>query len=116
MRKPRLVIGLGAALVFAACQHETRNHGSDPAPTSVTLAEGPETACPGQVTLGHGEYAFAATLPPQLLRQTPPEYPEQAARRGVRGIVILRAVLTFTESCGRHVFSGQFRCWTMLLP
>lgn len=93
MCKRGFLIGLGAALVLGACQHETGTHKCAPAQASVTPTEGPEIACPGQVPLGHGEYSFAATLPPQVVTQTPPEYPQQAARRGVRGIVILRGVV-----------------------
>jgi protein TonB len=43
--------------------------------------------------LAHGKFSYGADVAPHRLDYVPPEYPKEAARLRVRGIVILQAAI-----------------------
>lgn len=93
-KRRHLLAGLGLTLAVTACG----NAPIDPATSSsashlAVSTDRPEAACPGEVPLAHGDYSFAARVPPRRVKNVPPEWPAEAARRGLCGIVIVQAVL-----------------------
>ncbi len=91
----RLLLGMGVVLVVGAC-------GACQRPWSPRRGRIPEVRPPfdaakrasnGQAPLPHDEFSYAADVAPRRLEYVAPQYPKEAARLQIRGIVILQAVI-----------------------
>jgi TonB family protein len=91
----RSILGMGVVLVVGAC--EAANDHGRPAPAESPEVRPPfdaaERACNGQAPLPHDEFSYGADVAPRRLEYVAAQYPKEAARLRIRGIVILQAVI-----------------------
>jgi TonB family protein len=88
----RLIFAIGVLLAVASCG-AAGDPGRPRSADTRASSDATERTCNGQAPWANREFSYAADVVPHRVHYVAPEYPKEAARTGIRGVVILRAVI-----------------------